>query len=136
MAIAATIAERVITEHVRAALANVEGRASAETNVRNAEQELADAQDALDAAVRAFDGLGDELAVLEKLGELRQARDDAQGRLDRLGGGGLEERVNADTDWDRLTLDEQRALIRATVARATVGPGRGADRIEIQDVAA
>ena len=107
-----------------------------EDNVRNAEQELAGAQDALDAAVRAFDGLGDELAVREQLAELRQARDDARERLDQLGGAGPEVRINADTDWDRLTLDEQRALIRATVARATVGPGRGAERIEIQDVAA
>ena len=136
MTISAEIAEQVVTDHVRAALANVHGRASAETNVRNAEQELADAQDALDAAVRAFDGMGDELAVRDKLAELRRARDGAQARLDQLGGAGLEIRVNADTDWERLTLDEQRALIRATVARATVGHGRGAERIEIQDVSA
>ena len=63
--ISAAIAEQAVADHVRAALANVHGRASAETNVRNAEQELADAQDALDAAVRAFDGLGDETTVRE-----------------------------------------------------------------------
>jgi site-specific DNA recombinase len=131
MTISAVIAEQTITEHVRAALANVEGRASAETNIRNAEHELAGAQDALDAAVRAFDGIGDELTVREKLAELRQARDEAQGQLDQLGSGGLEVRVSADTDWERLTMDEQRALIRATVSRATVGPGRGAERITI-----
>jgi hypothetical protein len=136
MTISAEIAEQVVSDHVRAALANVHGRASAETNVRSAEQDLADAQDALDAAVRAFDGLGDETSVRDKLAELRQARDEARERLDQLGGTGLEIRVNADTDWERLTLDEQRALIRATVARATVGLGRGAERIEIQDVAA
>jgi DNA invertase Pin-like site-specific DNA recombinase len=136
MTISAVIAEQTITEHVRAALANVQGRASAEANIRNAEHDLAGAQDALDGAVCAFGGMGDELAVVEKLAELRQARDGAQERLDQLGGAGLEVHVNADTDWERLTLDEQRALIRATVARATVGPGRGAGRIEIHDVAA
>jgi site-specific DNA recombinase len=131
MTISAVIAEQTITEHVRAALVNVEGRASAKTNIRNAEHELAGAQDALDAAVRAFDGMGDELTVREKLAELRQARDDAQAQLDQLGSAGLEVRVNADTDWERLTMDEQRALIRAMVSRATVGPGRGAERITI-----
>jgi site-specific DNA recombinase len=136
MTISAVVAEQTIIEHVRGALANTEGRASAETNIRNAEHELAGAQDALDAAVRAFDGMGNELAVREKLAGLRQARDGAQGRLDQLGGTGLEVRINAGTDWERLTMDEQRALIRATVARATVGPGRGAERIEIHDVAA
>jgi copper chaperone CopZ len=74
MTISAVIAEQTITEHVRAALANVEGPASAELNIRNAEQELVGAQDGLEAAVRAFDGMGDELAVREKLAELRQAR--------------------------------------------------------------
>lgn len=131
MTISAVIAEDTITKYVRGALANVEGRASAETNIRGAERELATAQDAFDAAVRAFDALGDELAVREKLAELRQARDDAQARLDQLGTGGREVRVNADTDWERLTMSEQRALIRATIDRATVGPGRGPERITI-----
>ena len=41
--------------------------------------------------------------------------------------------VNASTDWERLTLDEQRALIRATVASAVVAPsGRGAGRITVR----
>jgi len=39
--------------------------------------------------------------------------------------------VNASTDWDRLTLDEQRALIRATVDQAVVVPGRSPERITI-----
>jgi hypothetical protein len=40
--------------------------------------------------------------------------------------------VNASTDWERLTVDEKRSLIRATVERASVAPGRGgADRIAV-----
>jgi site-specific DNA recombinase len=133
MTISAVIAEQTITDHVRAALANVAGRASAEANVRDAEHALETAQGALDAAVRAFDGIGDEQAVRERLAELRQAREDARQRLDRLGGTGFEVTVNADTDWERLTLEERRGLIRATVKSATVKPGRGPDRIAIQD---
>jgi hypothetical protein len=53
-----------------------------------------------------------------------------------IGYAGLRVTVNADADWERLTLDERRALIRATVARAMVRPGRGAGRIEIHDVSA
>jgi hypothetical protein len=44
--------------------------------------------------------------------------------------------VNAAKDWERLTLDERRALIRATIERVTIRPGHGRERIEIQDVAA
>jgi len=41
--------------------------------------------------------------------------------------------VNAATDWDLLTLDERRELIRATVERATIARGgRGADRITLK----
>lgn len=55
MAISAEIAERVVTERVRAALADVHGHASAETNIHQAEQALEHAQSAL-GAIRAFDG--------------------------------------------------------------------------------
>lgn len=44
--------------------------------------------------------------------------------------------VNAARDWDKLKLEGRRALIAAVVGRVTVAPGRGTDRIEIQDVAA
>lgn len=36
------------------------------------------------------------------------------------------------TDWDRLTLDAQRALIQATVESVRVSSGKGADRIKIE----
>jgi DNA invertase Pin-like site-specific DNA recombinase len=132
MTISAVIAEQTITDCVRALLADVEGRASAEANVREAEQELGVAQDALDGAVRAFDGLGDLDSARDRLRELRAAVDEAQAHVDQLGGAGQTAvTINAATDWDRLTLDEQRALIRATIKTAVVGPGRGAERITI-----
>jgi site-specific DNA recombinase len=131
MAITADIAERVVTEHVRAALTDVQGHASAETNIRQAEQALQAAQGALDAALRAFDGF-DEPAARQRLLELREARDAAQAHLDQLGGTRPALTINGAEDWDRLTLAERRSLIRAIVARAVVRPGRGPDRVAVE----
>jgi site-specific DNA recombinase len=132
MSISADIAEQVVTERVRAALADIEGRASAETNVREAEQELENAKQALAGAVAMLTGLEDIEGTQKRLSELRQARDEAQARLDQLGGTQAALTVTASKDWDRLTLDERRALIRATVERASVAPGRGPDRIAVE----
>jgi hypothetical protein len=38
------------------------------------------------------------------------------------------------TDWDSLSFDGRRDLIRATVARAIVAPGRGPDRVTVERV--
>jgi hypothetical protein len=35
-------------------------------------------------------------------------------------------------DWDRLSLEAQRGLIRATVESVTIGQGRGRDRITVK----
>jgi hypothetical protein len=82
--------------------------------------------------VRAFAGLDGERAAVERLGELRDARNTAQERLDQLGGQGAAVLVTVAADWDRLCLDERRALIRATVQRVTVAPGRGAGRVYVE----
>jgi Recombinase zinc beta ribbon domain len=58
--ISAEMVEELVTSAVRAALANAEGRASAESNLHDAEVALELAQGALDAAFRAFAGFEDE----------------------------------------------------------------------------
>ena len=131
MTISAVIAEQTIIKHVREVLADVEGRASAEDGARRAEKELAAAQNALDAAVRAFDVLGDVESARERLQELRTSVDKAQGRVDQLGGAGASLSISGDRDWDSLTVDEQRELIRLSIRSAVVGPGREAERITI-----
>jgi hypothetical protein len=75
--------------------------------------------------------VGDIEATRTRLAELRGLRDQAQARVDQLGTAGDGEVVNADRDWEDLTTDERRALIRALVAAATVGPGRGAARVTV-----
>jgi hypothetical protein len=135
MTIGATIVEDAVVERVREILSDASERASAEGHAREAETELARAQDALDAAVRVFDGL-DEQSVRERLLELRQARDEAQEKVDQIGGGQSAVTLNAADDWEELSLEGRRALIRATIERVTIRPGQGRERVEIHDLAA
>jgi DNA invertase Pin-like site-specific DNA recombinase len=130
--ISADIAENVVVEEVKRVLADAEGRASVESNARDAEVALERAQANLDAGIRAFTVVEDEAAAKERLAELRQVRDRAVERLEHLGGHRAVVTINAADDWDRLSLDARRALIRATVARARVSPGRGADRVAVE----
>jgi hypothetical protein len=132
VAISAELVEGLVTDAVRNALSDVEGRASTAEGVQTAEAALARAQTALDSAIKAFAVLGDEPAAADRLVELREARDAARAEVEQLGDGGATLTLNAATDWDRLTVDEQRALIRVTVKRAIVAPGRGPDRVTIE----
>jgi hypothetical protein len=129
--IAAEIVEKIVTAKVREALADVEGRASADQNVREAEAALERTEAELDAAFRAFAGF-DAQGARERLDELAAVRDAAQERVDHLGRPSSALVLNADRDWDRLSLDTRRALIRLTVDRVLVAPGRGADRVSVQ----
>lgn len=129
-AIGAEIVEAVVVEHVRAALADVEGQASAEQNARDAERDLARAQEKLDGAILSLADLMAEPAAVETLTALREARDAAQKRVDRIGGGPTLT-VSTD-DWDSLSLDARRRLVKLVVETATVAPGKGADRITVQ----
>lgn len=131
-AISARIVEGQVVDAVRAALADDEGRASVEANVREAELAAERAQAALDNAILAFEGLAGETAAVKRLEELRTARDEARAVVAQLGGQGAAVTLNADTDWDTLTMDEQRAIIRLAVLRVTVTAGRGPDRVALE----
>lgn len=131
--ISANIVEPLVISAVRDALAGMEGQASAERRAHEAEVAVERAQADLEAAIRAFTGLEGETAARERLTELRAVRDLAQERLEHLGGQRVAvARISAATDWDRLSFDEQRALIRATVDRVTVAPGKGPGRVTVQ----
>ncbi len=136
MAISAELVERTVVEHVQNALANVEGRASAQSNVKSAERELAQAQKALDGAIRTLAVVPDEPVARERLIELRENRDAAQDKLAKLDHIPASVTVNATRDWHLLTPEARRSLIAAVVDRVNVAPGRGVERIEIHDVAA
>jgi hypothetical protein len=129
--ISAKLAEAAIVQAVQDLLADVEGSASIEADVGQAERELAARQTELDAAIRTLAPVADEEAAREKLTALRAARDEAQDKLAALAEATTPAITVTAGDWHLLTDDERRALIRATIAEATVAPGRGADRLTI-----
>lgn len=132
--ISAEIAENTVIDAVQELLAGIEGSASVESGVNVAAGDLARKQEQLDAAFRTFDGFGEEQAARERLRDLGEARDRAREHHDQLVAASTPAiTVSAAGDWDALTLDEQRALIRAVINRAVVRPGGvGADRITVE----
>jgi hypothetical protein len=130
--ISAELAETAVVDAVRAALEGLSGTASVEDGVDEAARELERCERELDAAVRAFSGLDDVDAARERLLELRAERDRAQDRLAELEAATAPAITVTAGDWDRLSLDGRRSLIRAVVERADVVPGRGPDRITVE----
>jgi hypothetical protein len=132
--ISADVAEAFVTEAVQALLGDVSGSASVGEGVEAAERNLDARQAELDAAIRAFAAVADEPAAVERLAELRAARDEARDRLADLAAVSAPAVTVTAGDWQDLTQDERRALIRATIAEAVVSPGRGPDRVTVKPV--
>jgi site-specific DNA recombinase len=132
--ISANIAEKVVSDAARELLDGIRGTASVADGIADAERALEVCERELDAAVRAFTGLEDVDAARERLLELQERRDQARERLAELRAAAAPAAaISASGDWDSLTLDERRALIRAVVDRAVVAPGgKGAGRISVQ----
>jgi site-specific DNA recombinase len=130
--ISAEVAERTVIEAVQELLAGIEGRASVKSGVGDAAEELARRQEALDKAIRTFEGLEDEQAARKRLQELRADRDQAQERHDELLAASAPAVVVSAGDWNLLTVEERRSLIPAVVDSAVVSPGRGPDRITVE----
>ena len=116
---------------VREYTATARGRASHEQPVREADEEVAGAQAALDAAIRAFTGLNGEAAAAERLAELKATRDRVLEARADLGPQRLRE-VISPTEIDKLGDPPKRRaawrrLITDTVAQVTVPPATTAD---------
>lgn len=135
--IAAELVEGLVIERVRELLAGIEGTASSDDRVREAAAAVDRAQRDLDAAVRTFAaaGLDGESAAVDRLAELRGARDAARERHEQLAAAQAATAVAVSVaDWDDLARDERRDLIRAVVERVMIAPGgRGAERVTIED---
>jgi hypothetical protein len=133
MTISAQIVEDAVVVEVKRLLDGLKGTASGESGVLKAQEDLERAQEALEQGIRVLAGLESEPVAIERLRELRDARDRARDHHQELAS-----RRDASTvavtmaDWDQLTLDEQRQLIRIVVERVTVAPGRGPERITIE----
>lgn len=127
--ISAEAIEALVVDRVKTAIADEEGRASIETNAAVAEDALERAQADLDALIEILDPL--EPAARRRLREATEERDEARERAARLGGQTGRKVVRGACDWDRLSLEARRALIRATVERVDVHPGRGLGRVDV-----
>ena len=134
VAIAAELVEGIVTEHVKAQIADVEGRASAEALAVNAIADRDAAQAKLDTAIATLAEVMDEPVSIETIAKLRAARDAAQEEVDRLGGEAAVERVRGAADWDRLSLAGRRELIKIHAPTVRVAPGRGAGRVTIESL--
>jgi DNA invertase Pin-like site-specific DNA recombinase len=132
-AIKADVAEQVVTDAVQVATKDIEGRASVGATEREAEAELERAQQALDDGIRTLADYAGERATKETLDQLAHDRDEKLERVERFGGSRGSVRLTAAVNWEELTLDERRDLIRATVKRAVVSKsGQGAERIAVE----
>jgi DNA invertase Pin-like site-specific DNA recombinase len=127
--IGAEIAEDVIVEATKRRAREVKGEASAEGDARADAEAAERAQANLDAAIRAFGGLEEESAAVDRLAELASVRDEAVARASHSKD--LTSALTIDVDdWDDLSVSARRALVRATIERATISStGKGAERI-------
>ena len=130
--ISANVVEPIVIQSVKTALRGVEGRASVESEAREAEADLARITERREAAIRTFADIDAEPVAAETIAALTRQQGEVQARVDRLGGSSAALTVTAAEDWSRLSLDGRRGLIRAMVERVAVAPGRGNDRISVE----
>jgi DNA invertase Pin-like site-specific DNA recombinase len=133
--ISATLVEERVVSEVRQRLVDRSGSASLEQEIREAANAADKAQRRLKNAIELF--TGDDLDDIEeaqhKLAELRAAARLASERYEQLKGTTEPLTVlSATQDWDELTVDGRRALIRAVLPRVEILPAApGLDRIKL-----
>jgi site-specific DNA recombinase len=127
--ISAEVAEAKVVNDVKEMLAGVRETATSGDTAIDATRDYERAKKELDDAIEAFTGLEDIPAANARLLELREAHDAALGRLADAHEAAADTIAVGAGDWDELTREAQRNVIRALVAEARVKPGRGPDRI-------
>lgn len=132
--IGAELVEGAVERAVRTILDGASGSASEDlaAELEEAEREAERREAKRDAVIRALAELDDLEAARETILELREACDEARERVAELRAATAPaSTIEASGDWDLLSLDERRALIRAVLDSVLVGPGRGLDRVTI-----
>jgi len=134
MNIGAEIVETAVIEYVKNALRGLTGVASGAVRAQEALITLERSQAALDGAVAALDGLTAEPSVREKLLGLRDARDSATAAYEDAvdDDRSMTLAITAGGNWDELSPEGRRDLVKALIDRVVIRPGRGAERIEIE----
>lgn len=132
----ASVRAEVVEDAVRDAAIelsrDVVGRASARDDLEAARLALEAAETKLASTIKTLVGINSPDAIRETLDELQHDRDVAAEKHRRLASiASPDLTITTATDWHRLSLDGKRAVVHATIASATVTPGRGPDRITI-----
>jgi DNA invertase Pin-like site-specific DNA recombinase len=132
--ISASLLDDYVVRFVQERLADARGRWSSDERLVEAEDEVNNAEQLLNAAVAAFDGLGEVEATRAKLLALRDDHEHARERLASLTAAFGTSAMTSLGDWDDLTLAEQRSILRAFIKRITIAPGRASpeQRITIE----
>jgi tRNA splicing endonuclease len=93
------------------------------------------AQDDLDAAIRTLSDFANEPAAGTRLRELRDVRDAARERVERLGAADDGTLLLLGGDWEHLSIEDQRRCIRATLDCVNVKPAESGrsphERVEV-----
>lgn len=131
--VAADVAEKCVAdEAIRLATAlNAAGSATSDAEIESARVEREAAESKLSNAIRTLVGLDSESASREVLDELTAERDAARDRHERLRAFQTPDLTVTVADWDALSLEAQREIVRIVVARAVVTPGRGTGRVHV-----
>jgi site-specific DNA recombinase len=130
-----SIGAQLLEDYVIAQVRNAQaaGRWSPNNQVAEAEAKLAAIDAQLNSFAATFDGLGDLAGVQAKIRELKEAREAAAERVETLRSGNRAARVSTlAAMWDRLSLDEQRTVLRLMIDAVEVSPGKGTDRIFVR----
>ena len=128
-------AERAVEDEVRRLVAGMKGKASGKTGAQQAAREYERRQSELASAIEVVLGAGleTEASATERLAALRQARDEALERYEELQSIDTPAVVlDAAADWDSLSLEGRRGIIKAVLERVLVAPGRGDDRLTFE----
>lgn len=134
MTIAAPMIEEIAANAAVARAMDTTGRATAEDSGRVVRDALVRAQATLDAAIKGYAaaGVATEPSAVEEMTALRHVRDEAQDRVDELPVTPSTVTIEIASDWLALSLAEQRELIKSTIKRIVIAPGRGLERITVE----
>jgi DNA invertase Pin-like site-specific DNA recombinase len=133
MSISAELVEGAIVAWAKHHLARLTGTASGASGVTEARAELERTQAAYDKALMVAMEAASEPVVMETVRERREARDRAKERYGEATE--TQEWLNVAVtvgDWDDLSPEGRRDLIKAAIARVLIHPGRGVERIELE----
>jgi hypothetical protein len=131
-AISATLVEQAVVAEVQRLLEGEYGSATLSDKIAEAEADAVRARQVFEAAIQAFAGL-DPTNTQKRLRELEQEMATAAARFQQLrAAAGPAARISATGDWHELSFEGQRRLIRATLERVRVCPGRGEGRLSFE----